>query len=238
MLDHPLRLAVGSHQAGSGKGCALNIVSWESGDTVITDLPDCADPMLARVVQRVNDAICTHRDGDLLCPECSLQVLALAHRLVGTGGPVDLGRRRVWVRIAADQARQALHLTGKQAAALAAIEAAEAWADDPSEENHIISARVGFGAYAYASAAYAYADAAAYAATAAASAAYAASNATYADTYASASASASSASGGGGGERLRLAHRAVDLFYELTGLTERTPDPARTRAAYAAMTTT
>lgn len=60
-IDHPLRLAVGSHQAGSGKGCAMNLVSWENGDTTITDMPACVDPLLARIVQRVNDTICTHR---------------------------------------------------------------------------------------------------------------------------------------------------------------------------------
>ena len=47
-ITRPLRLAVGSHSAGSGKGCAMNLISWENGDTTITDLPDCADPMLAK----------------------------------------------------------------------------------------------------------------------------------------------------------------------------------------------
>ena len=129
-LEHPLRLAVGSHRAGSGKGCAMNVVSWESGDTMITDLPACADPMLARIVQRVNDTICRHRDSDLLCPACSMKVLDLAHRIVGTGTHplTDLERHRVWVRVAADQARQVLHLTTAPEA-LAAIEAAERWCD-------------------------------------------------------------------------------------------------------------
>src|SRR6266567_1201517 len=84
-ITEPLRLAVGSHERGSGKGCAMNLISWESGDTTITDLPSCADPMLARIVQSVNDRICTHRDGDLLCPSCSMLVLELGHRTVGTG---------------------------------------------------------------------------------------------------------------------------------------------------------
>ena len=53
-ITRPLRLAVGSHSAGSGKGCAMNLISWENGDKTITDLPDCADPMLAKIVQRVN----------------------------------------------------------------------------------------------------------------------------------------------------------------------------------------
>ena len=106
-ITRPLRLAVGSHSAGSGKGCAMNLISWENGDKTITDLPDCADPMLAKIVQRVNDSYCTHRDGDLLCPTCSVKVLELAHRTVGTG-TLDLTqreRRVIWVKVAIDQAR-------------------------------------------------------------------------------------------------------------------------------------
>ena len=203
-FPHPLRLAVGSHAAGSGKGCAMNVVSYENGDTTITDMPACADPLLARIVQRVNDSICTHRDGDLLCPSCSVKVLALAHRTVGTGGLVDLDRRRVWVWVAADQARAVLHLVTSPKA-LAAIEAAEAWADDPSAENR----------------------ANAYAAYAAAAVAYGANAAAYAAYDAAATTADSS---------LALAHRAVDRFYALTGLTEHAPDPERTAVALASMT--
>jgi len=71
MNDQPLRLATGSHKAGSGQGCAMNVISWENGDTIITDIPACADPMLARIVQGVNDSICTHTDTGLLCPTSS-----------------------------------------------------------------------------------------------------------------------------------------------------------------------
>ena len=49
-IDQPLRLATGSHKRGSGKGCAMNVISWENGDTQITDFPSCSDPMLARIV--------------------------------------------------------------------------------------------------------------------------------------------------------------------------------------------
>ena len=152
-VDHPLRLAVGSHQAGSGKGCAMNVVSWESGDSTITDLPACADRVLARIVQRVNDSICTHRDGDLLCPTCSVKVLDLAHRIVGTGTHplTELERQRVWVRVAADQARQVLHLTSAPEA-LAAIEAAEGWCDGTVTAKQC---RIAAAAYAAADAAYA-----------------------------------------------------------------------------------
>jgi hypothetical protein len=197
-VEHPLRLAVGSHEAGTGMGCAMNVISWESGDTTITDLPACADRMLALIVQRVNDRICTHRDGDLLCPACSVKVLDLAHRIVGTGTHplTELERRRVWVRVAADQARQVLHMTSAPEA-LAAIEAAEGWCDGTvtAEQCNAASAAAYNAAYAYAYAA-------------AADAAYAA-----AHTAANAD------------ERLRLAHRAVDVWCEWAGFTPTAPEP-------------
>ena len=135
-ITNPLRLAAGSHEAGSGKGCAMNVISWENGDTKITDSPDCSDPMLTRIVQRVNDTICNHRDGDLLCAPCSLIVLKLGHRTVGTGTVdlTDLERRVIWVRIAADQVRQVQHLNADLRVD-AAILAAESWADNPTSEN-------------------------------------------------------------------------------------------------------
>ena len=147
---NPLRLAVGSHQAGSGKGCAMNLISWENGDTKITDMPDCSDQLLTRIVQRVNDTICNHRDGDLLCAPCSLIVLALGHRTVGTGklDLTDLERRVIWVRIAADQARQVQHLNADLRDD-AAILAAEAWADNPT----YAAAHAATAAYAAANAA-------------------------------------------------------------------------------------
>jgi hypothetical protein len=62
----------------------MNVISWENGDTTITDYPPCVARPLARLVQAVNDTICHHRVGDMLCPECSMMVLDLAHRTVGT----------------------------------------------------------------------------------------------------------------------------------------------------------
>lgn len=58
MLDritHPLRLARGSHEEGSGKGCAMNVISYINGDTKITDYPVCSARPLARLVQSLND---------------------------------------------------------------------------------------------------------------------------------------------------------------------------------------
>lgn len=214
-IQHPLRLAVGSHQAGSGQGCAMNVVSWESGDTTITDMPACADRVLARIAQRVNDMICTHRDGDLLCPSCSVLVLDLAHRTVGTGtvALTEMELRRVWVRIAADQARQVAHLN-PDPRVMAAIKAAEGWCDGTVTAEQCRQAA--YAAYnaanaanaAYANAAYAnYAAYAAYADAAYAAYAYAA----YADADAD--------------DQLKLAHRAIDVFEQHTGFKAGRPDP-------------
>jgi hypothetical protein len=244
-LEHPLRLAVGSHEAGSGKGCAMNVVSWESGDTTITDMPACADPMLARIVQNVNDRICTHRDGDLLCPACSVLVLDLAHRIVGTGTyPLtDLERHQVWVRVAADQARQVLHLTTAPEA-LAAIEAAERWCDGAVSAQHCCAAAT-YATYAANAAAYVanlewVLDADAYAAAYAAYAAYAAAaNAAYAAVAydaasdavvgaaeaAAANAANAANAATAAAERLRLAHLAVDVWCKWAGFTPTAPEP-------------
>jgi hypothetical protein len=152
-----LRVGAGASDGTTGL-CGMQVISWESGDTTITDLPACADPVLARIAQNVNDRICTHRTGDLLCPACSVLVLALAHRTVGTGGPADLDRRRVWVRIAADQARQVLHLARDRAAAEAAIVAAEAAADNPTAAARAAARAAAAYAATAAAAAYAVAD--------------------------------------------------------------------------------
>jgi hypothetical protein len=174
----PLRLAVGSHKAGSGRGCAMNVISWENGDSRISDMPDCTHPFLSRVVQRLNDSICEHRDGDLLCADCSVIVLGLAHRTVGTADADPDGR--VMVRIAAEEAQRVAHMNSDPRVQ-AAIDAALAWADTPT--------------YAAAAAAYAAAGrVVAYAATRATHAAayaaagrvvaYAATRATHAAAYA------------------------------------------------------
>ncbi len=244
-VDHPLRLAVGSHQAGSGMGCAMNVISWESGDTIITDMPACADQVLALIVQRVNDKICTHRDSGLLCSACSVKVLDLAHRIVGTGThPLTaLERQRVWVRVAADQARQVLHLTSAPEA-LAAIEAAEGWCDGTVTAEQCRIAATAAAAYAEAAnaaaaaanayteppfaAANAYAEAAFAAANAYAAAAFAAANA-YAIAVVSANAAAAAANAANAvanaAERLQLAHRAVDVWCEWAGFTPTAPEP-------------
>jgi len=203
----------------------MNVVSWESGDTTITDMPACADEVLAKIVQRVNDAICTHRDGDLLCPACSVLVLDLAHRTVGTGTVAITGleRHRVWVRIAADQARQVAHLHTDHRA-MAAIEAAEGWCDGivTAEQCRVAAAATdaacdaaAWAAGAAARAAGAAARAAAYA-TAAVSAIYAATRAVSA-AYAAADVAPL--------QLLALAHRAINVFEQHTGFKASAPEP-------------
>jgi|GEM_PF-7119811 len=125
MTDHPLRLAAGSHEKGSGKGCVMNVVSWIAGDTTITDTPDCADPFLTSIAQTVNDTICNHRDRDLLCAECSQVVLDLGNRTIGTAG---VATKAHYVELAIWSARSA----GPSERRLRLLEATEEWMERES----------------------------------------------------------------------------------------------------------
>ena len=210
--NHPLRLAVGSHQAGSGQGCAMNVISWENGDTTITDTPDCADRMLARLVQKVNDGHCTHRDDDLLCPPCSVEVLALAHRTAGTayhGLSVDV-LCRAYVLIAVELAESVLPAWAEAYPnddhPQKACEAARRWLNGPDDIN--AAANAAKAAKAADKAAFKAAANAAYAAAnAAANAAYAATNAAY----------AANAANAADVPLIDVAHQVIDRFIELTG---------------------
>ena len=133
-IFEPLTLSAGSHDAGSGQGCAMNVISWENGDTQITDYPACSDRMLARLVQGVNDALAGL--GGLLSPENSIIALDLGHATVGTTNHslTDLQLRQVYTRCAVLAARKVVHLD-TSGTALPAIVAAERWADEPTAEN-------------------------------------------------------------------------------------------------------
>jgi hypothetical protein len=96
-ITHPLRLACGSHEAGSGKGCAMNVVSWMKGDVRITDFPDCSSRYLARLVQMCNDVLACRGEDNLLTPQDSLMALDLAWRTVGTRGMLHPSRMPVWL---------------------------------------------------------------------------------------------------------------------------------------------
>jgi hypothetical protein len=81
-ITNPLRLARGSHQSGSGKGCAMNAISYINGDEQITDFPATSARPLASFVQLCNDLL-AGPDG-FLSPEDSLVVLDLGWLTVGT----------------------------------------------------------------------------------------------------------------------------------------------------------
>jgi hypothetical protein len=93
-ITHPLRLAKGSHQPGSGKGCAMNAISYVHGDTRITDFPHCSARPLAAFVQVCNDLL-AGPDG-YLSPENSLLALELGWQTVGTAD-VDEAAIHAWV---------------------------------------------------------------------------------------------------------------------------------------------
>jgi hypothetical protein len=81
-ITHPLRLARGSHQLGSGKGCAMNAISYINGDAQVTDFPATSARPLASFVQLCNDVL-AGPDG-YLSPEDALLVLDLGWLTVGT----------------------------------------------------------------------------------------------------------------------------------------------------------
>jgi hypothetical protein len=86
-ITHPLRLARGSHRPGSGKGCAMNAISYINGDERITDFPATSARPLASFVQSCNDLL-AGPDG-YLSPDDSLLVLDLAWLTVGTADVAD-----------------------------------------------------------------------------------------------------------------------------------------------------
>src|ERR1700739_1952990 len=86
-ITPPLRLAKGSHQPGSGKGCVMNVISYTNGDTHITDFPDCSARPLAAFVQLCNDLLAG--PDDYLSPENSLLALELGWQTVGTADVDD-----------------------------------------------------------------------------------------------------------------------------------------------------
>lgn len=86
-ITNPLRLAKGSHQPRSGKGCAMNAISYINGDPEITDFPACSARPLAALVQSCNDLL-AGPDG-YLSPDNSVLALELGWQTVGTGNVSD-----------------------------------------------------------------------------------------------------------------------------------------------------
>src|SRR5271154_6558087 len=81
-ITHPLRVARGSHHPGSGKGCAMNVISYINGDLQVTDFPVGSARPLSLLVQSSNDLL-AGPDG-YLSPENSVLALDLAWLTVGT----------------------------------------------------------------------------------------------------------------------------------------------------------
>ncbi|MDT5220609.1 MAG: hypothetical protein QOF15_2714, partial [Mycobacterium sp.] len=81
-ITHPLRLASGSHRAGSAKGCAMNVISYINGDEQITDFPATSARPLAAFVQLCNDQL-AGSDG-YLAPDDAIVALDLSWLTVGT----------------------------------------------------------------------------------------------------------------------------------------------------------
>ena len=86
-MTHPLRLAKGSHQPGSGRGCAMNVISYVNGDAQVTDFPTCSATPLSLLVQASNDLL-AGADG-YLSPGNSVLALELAWQTVGTAEVPD-----------------------------------------------------------------------------------------------------------------------------------------------------
>lgn len=86
-ITHPFRLAKGSYQPESGRGCAMNVVSYINGDPAITDFPSCSARPLAIFVQWCNDLL-AGADG-YLSPEDSLLVMELGWHTIGTADVSD-----------------------------------------------------------------------------------------------------------------------------------------------------
>lgn len=230
-ITHPLRLAAGSHQPGSGKGCAMNLISYINGDTKITDYPSCSARPLARLVQNLNDVL-AGPDG-FLSPENSVLVLDLGWKTVGTA---DTPRVVVWrwlsdllvdpghgaVNYATDRGAVAI----RRVAALCVRESngESVLRAEWNEARAYAAADAAAYAAAYAAAdaaAAADADAAAYAYAAAAAAAYAA------------AAAAAAADAAADAARIEFTTWAINRWRELAGLNDTDIDAAAVDSALA-----
>ena len=121
-ITQPLRLAKGSHQPGSGKGCAMNAISYINGDAMITDFPECSARPLAALVQTCNDLLA--RPDGFLSPEDSLLALDLGWQTVGTA---DVPNRVIhaWIAEILDNPNWGVARYAKLTAVKAIIDIAE-----------------------------------------------------------------------------------------------------------------
>src|SRR5690606_39216218 len=183
-------LSAGAHDHPSEGACVMEYVSLLAGED-FSDSPVCTHPVLAAAARAVNDNL-PDNERHLLVP--------LIGRLFGTADTreSELDRRVLSVRLTAWCARRVLHLVPAQGRGkyTAAVDAAEAWADNPTKGRTAVNSAEADDDDATATDAANAAAAAAHAATAAraaddaAHAAHAAANAAHAANAASAAATA------------------------------------------------
>jgi hypothetical protein len=125
-----MRLVQGKGSKETG-ACWMSAIAWYEGNSNWTDAPDCVCPIIRELAIWVNDKIDSDEERERL-------ISPIMFSVVGTANPdLMLPRRRKVVAFAAAKARSVLHLVPTECADVSrkAIEAAEAWAEDPSEEN-------------------------------------------------------------------------------------------------------
>ena len=236
---------------GAGDGvtsmCAMQVVSWQNGDTKITDFPECSARPLARMVQWLNDTL-AGADG-FLSPEDSVIVLDLGWLTVGTAGTPQTVVWRWLADLLVDPVRGVVKfaqpdgVVAIRRVAELCVRASEG--DSPSRAEWMEARNAAYDAAAY--------DAAAYAATAAAyaaydAAAYDAAAAVYAAAYAAAAAAYAAAADARGvaitaaaydaaayaaAARIEFTRWAITHWRELAGLD--TPDRIDETAINAAL---
>ena len=223
-IIHPLRLARGSHQPGSGKGCAMNVISYINGDTTITDFPDCSAEPLAKLVQMLNDRL-AGPDG-FLSPEDSVLVLDLGWLTVGTA---DTPAQIVW-RWLSELLIDPEHGVVQYASDTDGVEirrvaelCLRGAAGEKVSAHEWLSARYAAVASSSAVSAAAHISSAASAYTSSSSASYAASYAAYAAAYAAASAYASYAAYTVKAEAA-FTRWAIQRWRDFAGLDNQRPD--------------
>jgi hypothetical protein len=118
----------GSKKTGA---CWMSAIAWYEGNSEWTDAPDCVCPIIRGLAIKVNDTIDSNEEREHL-------ISPIMFSVVGTANPdLVLPRRQKVVAFAAAKARSVLHLVPTEHTDIArkAIEAAEAWAANPSEAN-------------------------------------------------------------------------------------------------------
>jgi hypothetical protein len=118
----------GSKETGA---CWMSVIAWYEGNSNWTDAPDCVCPIIRELAIWVNDQIDSDEERERL-------ISPIMFSVVGTVNPdLMLPRRQKVVAFAAAKARSVLHLVPTKFTDVSrkAIEAAEAWAENPNEEN-------------------------------------------------------------------------------------------------------